>query len=176
MEFNDGSIWLTPPEASHIEQLMMTSVHTDIWSALRSATINWVDTITPEDSYTSTLPYEVRYLSRLMVARTTWRPEQGAPIQVDLTPRQLLIIKAFAGVAVIKNIEGLKVLDPGNAIDEAIPSGFAGIDAVMGVTELSDEEKEIMKADYPEVLRAEIEVYTDIIDGITGYLDQRRKQ
>jgi len=87
MRFEEDDVWLTPPEALHIQMVTRMDEAEDIWNIVRLGCIDWIDSIVPQDE-PSNLPYEQRYLDRWRQARTTWQPRHGevicAPLPSDM--------------------------------------------------------------------------------------------
>lgn len=83
MRFEGDYVWLTPPEAVHIQTVTRMKEADTIWNIVRLGCIDWVDSIiTPDEP--SNVPYEDRYVDRWRQARLTWQPNNGEVICTPL--------------------------------------------------------------------------------------------
>lgn len=158
MRFEEDNVWLTPPEATHIQTVTQMDEADGIWSIVRLGCIDWVDSIVAPDE-PSNVSYENRYVDRWRQARHTWQPRHGEVICAPLSPE---LLRDLARIMLEFAAHNRYIA---NHLEEYIANQEE--QGAVGLTDMDDKEREAMKTD---LLDAAIED-ADMEDAMAGAIE-----
>lgn len=173
MHIEDGEVWLTTEESTHLEVVSRHYGQDDLWQAVRLGNINWLEHIVPDAGFETPLSYENRFLARWMAGCRLQTDILQEPICVKLSIEQIHGLGALIKTALAQNQGQLENFDEYMDTTEKEAQELYGDVIIPGVTDITEEEKQMNReSEYITLLR-DIGIETKLADLIDSYLQDR---